>query len=238
MPEHLVITKGLNPGELFLFDGPEWDNFVQRLDKLLEEGAIQRSVRRYFFSSAFDCEVTVQDGEDPVSRLELPLYLFEWAGGFGQGDYTISKRQDEENGISRWEIRCSEGETGAEEAEEIIYQGDLRKLKEVLEGREIISAGQNRIVLDDGTELELVTNLGGRMGAPAFAEELGAAEGRIQSVRTRNGSIESGEDELQTFEILAETETGTVKILEVRGSDEYGELCCFRVRRNKQQTEA
>ena len=76
------------------------------------------------------------------------------------------------------------------------------------------------------------------MGAPAFAEELGAAEGRIQSVRTRNGSIESGEDELQTFEILAETETGTVKILEVRGSDEYGELCCFRVRRNKQQTEA
>lgn len=235
MPARLVVTKGLNRGQLFLFNVQSWSHFLQRLENLLEAGEIQRSVIRFFVADATECEVTVQNESEPVSSLELFLNLFDWAGGFCQGDYTICEAQNEENGIKRWEIRCCDGQIREEET---VYQGELRKLRGILEGSRIISADQNKLMLSDGTELEVVTNLGGRLGKPAFVEELRAASGQIQSVRTRNDSIENEEGELETFEILVETETETAKILEVRGSDEYGELCCFRIKRNRQQTEA
>ena len=235
MPARLIVTKGLNRGQLFLFDLQSWHHLLQKLEYELEASETQRSITRFFVADATECEVTVQNESEPVSSLEMSLRLFDWAGGFCQGDYTICETQDEENGIKRWEIRCCDGQIREEET---AYQGELRKLQGIFEGRRIISAERNNLVLSDGTELEVVTNLGGRLGKPAFVEEMRATEDVIQSVRTQNDSIENEEDEIETFEILAETETETAKILKVRGNYEYGELCCFRIKRNRQQTEA
>ena len=235
MPARLVVTKGLNRGQLFLFDLQSWRHLLRKLEYELEASKAQRSITRFFVADATECEVTVQNESEPMSRLELPLGLFDWAGGFCQGDYTIRKKEEGETWIRHWEICCCDGQIREEET---VYQGELRKLQGILEGNSFISADQNKLMLSDGTELEVVTNLGGRRGKPAFVEELRAASGQIQSVRTQYEWIENEESDLQTFEMLVETETETAKILKVRGNYEYGELCCFRIKRNRQQTEA
>ena len=113
LPKKIIATKGLKAGTLFLYSEEDWEDFQERLDKLLnkylESSDLQspefrniRVLRRYFVGPAVLIECKKRDDEANACLLpeDLIKHLNEEEGKY------ICKyvEKDDDNWGSRWII--------------------------------------------------------------------------------------------------------------------------------------
>ncbi len=68
-----VLTRGIDRC-LYLYPLPEWERFMEKLEKLPTSDANARAFVRHFYANAVDCDI------DKQGRLIIPQDLREYAG--------------------------------------------------------------------------------------------------------------------------------------------------------------
>ena len=108
LPETCVMTKGVKPGQLWLFDQEEWRRFQNWLEKnLSHSNRDHRVILRHFFVEASGIEIErVRDVQGTYHcKVPIPPALWSWLGGKSGNNFTweyIERRTD--TWAARWEI--------------------------------------------------------------------------------------------------------------------------------------
>jgi hypothetical protein len=101
-------------------------------------------------------------------------------------------------------------------------ESDEQGITDLLMGRSVTVAGDALLRLDDGTELEIIPNEGGR-ACPAGNYELTALNG-IENIITRVelDVVNPGEDQETSYRIFVYAGNERVNLISVDGSDGNG----------------
>ena len=160
LPAQCVVTNGLKDGQIRVYTIEEWERICAWLDSLPSETRRTKILKRYTLKRAESVEVETvrRDDGSVIYKLPLPIYLFDWLACLddaGSISLTYVARHTDSYG-ARWELRNTgwNGDRGGYDF--VVISDEELRVRALLTGQTIDKAESGKLVLEDGTEIDLI----------------------------------------------------------------------------------